>query len=63
MLARGHLGPLQEESGPQIFILSPCATPGDLGQAPSPILASSEFEVHPGKTQGPLRPSPPASLR
>lgn len=44
--------------------LSPCASPSDLGLAPSPLLASSEIQVHPDKTPEP-RPqlSPPVSLR
>lgn len=41
---------------------SPCVSPDDLGQAPSPILASSKTKVHPVKTQGSLQPSLPASL-
>ena len=39
--------------------LSPCASPGDLGLAPSPVLASSGIQVHPDKTPEPPQLSPP----
>lgn len=60
MQTRGHGSTPRREVQCGKVGLSPCA-PGEL--APSPVLASSEIQVHPDKTPEPPQLSLPVSLR